>query len=389
MATWNNGFTSIKYKGQTFAQWCRDNGYQYMLQELDEFWLMANFGFDSKESLNRGFDQKIRWQCAKGHEFFAKPVHRTNGQMLTCPYCRGSRLSTLDHSIRHDMPDIVQEWDTVKNGVTVDEVVSGSGKKYWWICPNGHSYQSSPAHRREGKGCPYCANLKIMPGVNDLATTHPELAKEWDYERNTLLPTQITYGNDKKVWWVCPSGHHYQCAPIYRTYNGNGCPQCSSYLKTSFAEQAIYYYLSYVFYNVKSRQKLEGFEFDIVLEDEKILIEYNGSYWHDGKDNVDSFKRIVAQRNGYSLIVVNSIRSSHPRTAVRRGNCIDITCFAEKQNKASINWMVQEVIRQVFNLLAIPCPDLSFVDSNRDALTINKLYSGVIVLNTSKPGGSP
>lgn len=386
MATWNNGFTSYKYKGQTFAQWCRDNGYTYMLQELDFPWLNVTYGFQTIEALNRGFDKKIRWVCAKGHAFMAKPVHRTNGQMLVCPYCKGSRLSTLDHSIRHDMPAIVSEWDTAKNGVTADEVVSGSGKKYWWICPNGHSYQSSPSHRRDGRGCPYCANLKIMVGYNDLATTHPELAKEWDYQNNTILPTQITYGNDKKVWWVCSKGHHYQCAPIYRTYNKNGCPYCSQFLKTSFAEQAIYYYLSHIFYNVKSRIKIDDFEFDVALLDEKILIEYNGEYWHEDKESKDKFKQIVARRNGYRLITVKSARLSSLRSVNRQGSYTEIVCRAEKSIKGSIDYMVCEVINQVFGYLNMPCPDLSFVDVAKDEATIMKLYNGDIFLDTSAPG---
>lgn len=32
-------------------------------------------------------------------------------------------------------------------------------------------------------GCPYCAGLLPIVGVNDLQTTNPELMKEWDYQK--------------------------------------------------------------------------------------------------------------------------------------------------------------------------------------------------------------
>ena len=36
-----------------------------------------------------------------------------------------------------------------------------------------------------------------MSGFNDLATTHPDLVKEWADE--DLTPEEVTYGSNKKV----------------------------------------------------------------------------------------------------------------------------------------------------------------------------------------------
>lgn len=38
------------------------------------------------------------------------------------------------------------------------------------------------------RGCPCCANHIAVKGKNDLATTHPQLAKEWHPTKNTLRP---------------------------------------------------------------------------------------------------------------------------------------------------------------------------------------------------------
>ena len=40
--------------------------------------------------------------------------------------------------------------------------------------------------------------------MNDLETKFPDIAKEWDYEKNApLTPKQILAGSNKKVWWLC------------------------------------------------------------------------------------------------------------------------------------------------------------------------------------------
>ena len=45
-----------------------------------------------------------------------------------------------------------------------------------------------------------------------LAERFPELAMEWDYEKNGVLtPENVSYGSNKKVWWICPKcGQSYQ-----------------------------------------------------------------------------------------------------------------------------------------------------------------------------------
>ena len=55
------------------------------------------------------------------------------------------------------------------------------------------------ASRFKGAGCPVCSGLIPEVGVNDLATTHPELVKKWDYERNEKLkPEDLKAGSHKK-----------------------------------------------------------------------------------------------------------------------------------------------------------------------------------------------
>ncbi len=46
---------------------------------------------------------------------------------------------------------------------------------------------------------------KVVVGVNDIKTTHPNLLDEWDYEKNNKLrifPEKVSHGSHEKVWWI-------------------------------------------------------------------------------------------------------------------------------------------------------------------------------------------
>ena len=62
----------------------------------------------------------------------------------------------------------------------------------------------------------------------NLTTTHPELIKEWHPTKNgELTPQQLTFGSNKKVWWICEHGHEWEVSPNGRTSRPTGCPYCS------------------------------------------------------------------------------------------------------------------------------------------------------------------
>jgi len=136
-------------------------------------------------------------------------------------------------------PDLAQQWDYEKNvGLTPDRVSYGSHLKVWWKCPIcNHSYQkkicnrTAPAKRSaESDKCPICLGRVIIPGYNSLKARYPEIvAKEWDYEKNSIDPDTIAPNTNKKVWWRCPVGHSYSSTVNNKIqHNGGDCPYCAS-----------------------------------------------------------------------------------------------------------------------------------------------------------------
>jgi len=176
-----------------------------------------------------GSNKSVWWICCRGHEWRARISKRNYGQ--GCPYCKGKRVITGETDLKTRHPILCGEWDTDKNGqVTPDTVACHSQKHYWWVCAKGHSYQASAANRVHGNGCPYCAGKRPIAGVNDLRALHPELACEWDFEKNMLLiPENVGPGSNLKAWWRCGKGHSWKAAICDRII-GTGCPYCSGVL---------------------------------------------------------------------------------------------------------------------------------------------------------------
>ena len=64
--------------------------------------------------------------------------------------------------------------------------------------------------------------------TNSLLFMNPQLAEEWNYEKNGVLkPEEVMPNSHKKVWWKCSKGHEWQ-ATIANRNKGRGCPYCSS-----------------------------------------------------------------------------------------------------------------------------------------------------------------
>ena len=98
-----------------------------------------------------------------------------------------------------DNIELMKEYNNEKNhDIDLNNITLGSNKKIWWKCSKGHEWEASIYSRKNNK-CPICSNKMILVGINDLATVNPELAKEWNYEKNgELKPTMVTRGSQKK-----------------------------------------------------------------------------------------------------------------------------------------------------------------------------------------------
>ena len=194
--------------------------------ELAAEWNYEKNGDLRPEQVMAGSNTKVWWKCQYGHEWYAALYSRKAGS--GCPYCAGNILTPGVNDLQSARPDLLAEWDFERNlHISPDQVTAFSARKAWWKCTLGHSWHACVYSRSSGKGCPYCAGRKVLPGFNDCASKHPELALEWDSVKNAPLTLQdVTASSHRRVWWRDAPGHSWQ-ASVANRISGTGCPFCA------------------------------------------------------------------------------------------------------------------------------------------------------------------
>lgn len=107
------------------------------------------------ENLTQHSNKYVWWLCEKKHSWQDTVNHRTSGR--NCPFCSNHRVLVGYNDLASLNPTLSQEWNYKRNGdLKPNDVMPFSNKKVWWICPNGHEYESYVAARSQGHGCRYC-----------------------------------------------------------------------------------------------------------------------------------------------------------------------------------------------------------------------------------------
>lgn len=161
-----------------------------------------------------------------------------------CPFLVGLKVYPGFNDLLSLDPALAKQWDYKKNfPLTPDMVTVSTNRLVWWLLPfddpntgihYDFSWKAAVANRHSGASCPFLAGEKVWPGYNDLAFRYPELAEQWDYEKNApLTPTMVSPGSQRRVWWLFPyddpnTGKHYDfswnASVACRVRYGPGCP---------------------------------------------------------------------------------------------------------------------------------------------------------------------
>ena len=262
------------------------------------------------DTLTHMSGKKLVWFCSEGHSWESQVFNRTKGN--GCPYCSG-RMVTDDNRLSIHYPSVALEWDRDRNGTTSPEDVTVSnGRKFWWICDSGHSWQATVFTRTRGHRCPYCSG-RMVTDDNRLSIHYPSVALEWDRDRNgTTSPEDVTFGSIRKFWWICDNGHSWQATVNNRT-SGKGCPKCAKrtsqienrFIET-FTEQTDFTVTAHGMRlnQISYSSGRSGVEVDIILcrNGHYLLLEYDGAYWHRGRTESDTEKsRLLLSLGGNIL----------------------------------------------------------------------------------------
>lgn len=146
-------------------------------------------------------------------------------------------------------PKVAAMWSS-KNTIRPDEVRCDSLEKAIVVCPDCHAEYTTKIIslvkqiEHGAFTCPVCHGMKVVPGINDLASTAPTVAKMWS-SKNAFSPREVSASSCKKVIVVCPDcGEEYVTHVNFLVHcinnGGSACPNCTKRKPLPFDFQVEY-----------------------------------------------------------------------------------------------------------------------------------------------------
>ena len=317
------------------------------------------------ENISYGSNKKIIWNGRCGHTWEASIKNRGNNH--GCPYCSGNKVLKGVNDLATLFPYLEDEWDESNKPLKPDMVSRKANREITWKCLRcGQTWRSRIADRTDGHGCPVCSGEKLVSGINDFATEHPELATEWS-DRNEDSPTKVWSKSRKNVWWKCNRcGYEWQ-AVINSRVKGSSCPECvrrERQEKRPYhnAEQERVFKLGIIAYyadKANARMKTDsdeeiGIALDTYFNDYRTAVIYSKPLVRDCLVRRENAKNWLCLNAGIKLI-----RIAEPG-ANEYDNCICITLDNKSYNVLSL------AIKTAFEMIGVDAD----VDIERDMTEI-------------------
>ena len=136
--------------------------------------------------------------------------------------------------VRHNPLEAISEHDVIvpqKNlsKTDVDELVSRIGSL---TSLSLDRYANEPSFINDEEFRRFVSFLPSPPPEYSLKGEYPDVAEQWDYQKNSpLKPENFSSGSNKRVWWKCPNGDDHEWRTSIHQRTGEvqtGCPFCSN-----------------------------------------------------------------------------------------------------------------------------------------------------------------
>ncbi len=218
----------------------KDESLAYLRPDLMEEWDKDKNEHLNPFALSCTSNRSASWICKNNSKHLWNATIYSRAHNGTgCRKCsfsnRGKRRKK--RLLKDSHPQIAREWNFEKNlKFDLNNISHASGHRVSWICQvdSSHQWESTVTNRTSNHtGCPIC-NKRTPSLTNSLKSIYPEVAQEWNYEKNSpLTPEQITKASGKKVWWQCKSNpeHEWEAVVRNRTTLKSKCPICDSEIK--------------------------------------------------------------------------------------------------------------------------------------------------------------
>lgn len=238
-------------------------------------------------------NKKAWWKGKCGHEWYAMISSRSAGH--GCPYCNTHKVLKGFNDLETLHPKLAAEWSEKNLPLTPEKVTESKPGLFWWKCSTcGGEYKAWIETRIKNGKCPYCSGRKIRQGLNDLATTDPKIAAEWDYELNgDTIPQSVFRGSKKYYWWKCEHGHSWKAKVSERTIDKIPCRKCEAEFISALPQFLVLLYTGQRGLRVSFHSdELTGIPVEMYIPELRLAIEKTA------ETNEQKIKRHICLANG-------------------------------------------------------------------------------------------
>lgn len=194
--------------------------------------LASEFSVNNKSTASQiAFDtsKKVLWTCPTCGEDYLYPVNERKIGDNSCPYCNHTKLKSGVNDLTITNPQLASEFSP-RNDKKANEVGEWQVYEVYWICSKcGTEYYAKIRDRSVGDAsCPVCANKRVEKGINDLATTDPEIAALLSPNNERKADTFMR-SSSMGAEWICPTCGGEYFGVVKDMVNGLvECPYCNN-----------------------------------------------------------------------------------------------------------------------------------------------------------------
>ena len=234
----------------------------------------------------------------------AKANTVTSGDWAGCTLCRGAinsyeKFAKALYELNKNI-NILSDFYGVSKHIDLECTICG--------------YKWSPVASDvlEHGNCPMCFKKQMgmaIRGVNDLWTTHPEIAAMLENQNDGYV---YSYGSGKKLNFICPyCGYKFKTSPNQITSSSITCPRCSdgiSYPEKFMQSMLNQLNLEYDYQYKSDWSKNYSYDFHLFFGDKEYIIEMDGYFHYVVGSDVyknDIVKNNLADENNIHIIRIN------------------------------------------------------------------------------------
>ncbi len=261
-------------------------------------------GYKVISNVYKGIHAKIEIKCPDGHIFSMSYGSFSQGHR--CPVCQRKERANKK---RNTYEYVKTKVESIMGYTLISKNYKGNKIKIEIKCPVGHNFEMIYGNFiSKGQRCPICWSLRKnkekMLSYDDIKAMVESVS---GYKLISL-----NYKPKEKIEIECPKGHKFEV--VYGNfYVRKRCPICWKKDKESSEEKSIAKYIHNTYNGIvieNDRTQLinpitgYALELDVWLPEINKAIEYNGTYWHQGRENMDNLKQNLCKSKEIQLLII-------------------------------------------------------------------------------------